>query len=402
MFMNVKLPGDDDWSRVTPSMAKLDLDTTAREESTSIMKRISTNKVTGPRLGLATAAPTPMAVAQTSSKALTNASAAGLTVQEGTGRRAWTPRGRRGQTWHRAAERRQDPGDTEDEINMNNSECDRHDTVATTINDDEFTIKDNEIHFVLTNARSLLPKITALIDMIHELDLTFAANTEMWFKGGMQLKQELTDIELAADIKFVCRNRPGRGAQRKGGGALAFRSSLCNFKERKIRNIEGFELLCATGNAGKVQRKLVVFVAYLPPGMRAGRVEQFNELLSCEIPAAKVAFKDPIIVVCGDMNGKSLADALVVDDELDLVETGPTRGASVLDLVFTNVNDKIVDNVVLPPLETETGMQSDHRCVKIGIDMLVIMKFQWLHKNVRKRLKFEEVITTLTDRHFPI
>ena len=87
---------------------------------------------------------------------------------------------------------------------MNNSESDSHDMVSTTINDDEFTIKDNEIHYVLTNARSLPPKITSLIDMIHELDLTFAAITETWFKGGMQLKQELSDIELAADIKFIC------------------------------------------------------------------------------------------------------------------------------------------------------------------------------------------------------
>ena len=99
----------------------------------------------------------------------------------------------------------------------------------------------------------------------------------------------------------------------------------------------------------------MVFVTYLPPNMKAGRVVQFNELLGSEIAAAKVAFKGPIIVVCGDMNGRCLSDAMAVDEELAVVVTGPTRGDSILDLVITNVNDKIVDNEVLPPLETETG-----------------------------------------------
>ena len=127
---------------------------------------------------------------------------------------------------------------------------------------DENDINENVIHFVLTNARSLPPKINSLIDMIHKLDLTFAAVTETWFKGGLKLKQELSDIEQAADIKFVCRNRPGRGAQRGGGVALAFRASVCNFKERKMKKMP-FETLCAVGNAGKIKRKLVVFVTYL-------------------------------------------------------------------------------------------------------------------------------------------
>lgn len=95
---------------------------------------------------------------------------------------------------------------------VNDSENDDPDNDSDTINDDENTINENEIHFVLTNARSLPPKITSLLDIMHELDLTFAAITETWFKSSPCLKQELSDMEQAADMKFICKNRPGRGS----------------------------------------------------------------------------------------------------------------------------------------------------------------------------------------------
>ena len=100
--------------------------------------------------------------------------------------------------------------------------------------------KDYNIRFILSNARSLAPKITSLIDMVHELDLTFMAVTETWFKGGSHLDRKLIDVEMAADIKFVCRNRKGRGQTRGGGVCLAFRASLANFKERKLKGMDKF------------------------------------------------------------------------------------------------------------------------------------------------------------------
>ena len=251
------------------------------------------------------------------------------------------------------------------------------------INDDN-DINENVIHFVLTNARSLPPKINSLIDMIHELDLTFAAVTETWFKGGLKLKQELSDIEQAADIKFICRNRPGRGAQRGGGVALAFRASVCNFKERKMKNMP-FETLCAVGNAGKIKRKLVVFVTYLPPQINAKSLEQFNELLGCEIATAKVCYGDPIIVLAGDLNNKDVSGALDIDGDIALVHTQPTRGRSTLDLVYTNVPDRIVESEVRSPLESEDGRMSDHGCVRIKVVMPASKNFTYVRKTVRKR-----------------
>ena len=59
LFINVKLPGDEVWSRVSPAMAKADLDQTTREESARLMKRISAGAGQGPRQRLAAPATTP-------------------------------------------------------------------------------------------------------------------------------------------------------------------------------------------------------------------------------------------------------------------------------------------------------------------------------------------------------
>ena len=40
LFMNIKLPGDEAWSRVTAETARLDMERTARDESASVLKRI--------------------------------------------------------------------------------------------------------------------------------------------------------------------------------------------------------------------------------------------------------------------------------------------------------------------------------------------------------------------------
>ena len=101
--------------------------------------------------------------------------------------------------------------------------------------------------------------MTSLIDMVHELDLTLAAITETWFKGGKQLDRELRDIEMAADIKFICKNRKGRGHVCRGGVCLAFRASLANLKERKLKEMDRFEVLCVTGTVRKISRKIIVF-----------------------------------------------------------------------------------------------------------------------------------------------
>ena len=225
---------------------------------------------------------------------------------------------------------------------------------------------ENGVDFILTNARSLAPKITSLIDMIHERDLTFAVVTETWFVSGKRLCAELTDIETAAGVKIIAKNRNRRLSGRGGGVCFAYRTSVSSFKEEKLKNASKFELLCVIGTAGAIKRKILVFTLYIPPKMKAADVEELTEILATGITDVKLAHGNPIIIVCGDFNGKDVKDAFAIDEAIALVKTGPTRGGSALDLVFTNALSEVTEAFTIGPLKSEDGKTSGHRCVAIS------------------------------------
>ena len=49
LYTNIKLPGDAAWTRITPDMAKEDLEASMREENAANQKRLATKLVPGPR-----------------------------------------------------------------------------------------------------------------------------------------------------------------------------------------------------------------------------------------------------------------------------------------------------------------------------------------------------------------
>ena len=58
LYMNIKLPGDETWSKVSVDTARADMDRAARAESDNLLRRIGTKPVlAGPRERLATQAP---------------------------------------------------------------------------------------------------------------------------------------------------------------------------------------------------------------------------------------------------------------------------------------------------------------------------------------------------------
>ena len=222
------------------------------------------------------------------------------------------------------------------------------------------------------------------------------------------------------------------GKKTRGGGvALAFRTRTCHFKERKIKNAINLEILCAVGNVGKINRKVVVFVLYIPPRTSASQAEAIRETLGTKIAAAKGAYVNPVLFVCCDINGRKLDGAFDVDDDISQIETGLTRGNSGLDVVFINIRSNIQKTAVLPPLETEEGVVSDHMCVEVAAVVPTVKIFTYIRKTTRKRsasadarfdhdlrdLDWAEVhhgdvdgrvqcfvdkISTLTDTHFPL
>ena len=49
LYTNIKLPGDNSWTRITPRMAKEDLEASVREENSQVKKRMALKLVPGPR-----------------------------------------------------------------------------------------------------------------------------------------------------------------------------------------------------------------------------------------------------------------------------------------------------------------------------------------------------------------
>lgn len=73
------------------------------------------------------------------------------------------------------------------------------------------------------------------MDAFESLQLDFAYITETWLKGGSELKEKLGYIRGASGIEFIHKSRDGRASGHRGGVAVAFNSSTCNFKQRHLK-----------------------------------------------------------------------------------------------------------------------------------------------------------------------
>ena len=251
------------------------------------------------------------------------------------------------------------------------------------------------VRFLLS--RSLLPKMDSMVDAFCSLNLDFASITETWFRNGKLLKDRLTDLEGSSGIKIIHQSRDGRRSRIGGGVAIAFNLSSCNFKNRALKHVgKEFEVLCVTGRVGKIERRVVVFTVYVPPGIKASALDTLREQLAAEIAAVKVTYKDPIIVVNGDFNHRDIGGAISEVEKFDLVPTGPTRGTATIDLVYTNIADNINEVLNLPPLQSLGGVDSDHGGVFVGATFQPRKKFEWVV--FTHHLQLHRTTTHLTSR----
>ena len=224
------------------------------------------------------------------------------------------------------------------------------------------------LNYINTNARSLRPKITSLIDAFTNLDLTFAVVTETWFTNGSKLQSESEDLLLGHGLKALTLNRPpGNAGFSHGGVAIIHRDSLASSAIFKFPNPDAFEVLAAVLTIRGLKRKLVVISAYLPPGYTVARGKSCISYISDLILQIKDKLADPLIGLFGDFNQWKIEEA--VEDYVDILETssGPTRGDRTIDRNFCNWHQN-TSTRILPPLETEeteagTIRRSDHKIV---------------------------------------
>lgn len=226
-----------------------------------------------------------------------------------------------------------------------------------------------ELNYINTNARSLRPKITSLIDSFRELDLTYAIITETWFSDGDKLQSEAENLLLGHGLNSFTLNRPpGRAGNSHGGVAIIYRDSLAQAKIFDFPNPDCFEVLCVKFNLIGVKRNVFAISAYMPPGYRVGRARSCLDHIRALIGEIKAKFDNPYINLAGDFNQWEIQKA--VEDFPEILENagGPTRKNRTIDRIFSNWSNDIISTTVLCPLETElsdvgTKKRSDHRVV---------------------------------------
>ena len=289
------------------------------------------------------------------------------------------------------------------------------------------------MRLLLTNARSLYPKIDSLVDAFSSLELNLACITETWYRGGNSVKQHIDEVEGSKGIRILHRSRDGRSGRVGGGVAVAFNLTSCNFKVRSLKHLKKHhEVICVVGNVSGVDKKLIIFVVYIPPNMKVGDVEDLKELLAVEIAAAMKTYKSAICLITGDLNHRDIGNAINEVGDFTALSTGPTRGTSTIDMIFSNVPEAHSETLVLPPLQANSGALSDHNCIYTEAYFPPEKGFKWITQWRRTRDEgrdqafaaelrdfdwsvvrgaddvdnkvriLEEVIERLTDKHFPL
>ena len=58
--------------------------------------------------------------------------------------------------------------------------------------------------------------------------------------------------------------------------------------------------------------------------------------------------------------------------------TGPTRKDRIIDLIFTNFQDQIVESGTISPLVNESGVPSDHKVVYCSAHLKRYEAYEWV------------------------
>ena len=137
----------------------------------------------------------------------------------------------------------------------------------------------HDFKMLLTNARSLSPKINSLHTFFREHKLDFSLITESWLKDSALLDRDIIDLEWGTNLKIIYKNRPRTraGLRKVGGGvSIIYDKSKCSLRERKIEGNK-YELVLAVGKVGNIARQVAIFCVYLEPRMKAGEVKVGDE-----------------------------------------------------------------------------------------------------------------------------
>ena len=129
--------------------------------------------------------------------------------------------------------------------------------------------------------------------------------------------------------------------------AIAYDTRRAKLKKYAVQNNK-YEIICATGKINNNSRKVAIICVYLPPKQTIQVTKEVENCLADCILKLKSELNDPMIIVGGDLNKKSINDAFKESQDIKMHNPIPTRGTAALDIVFSNLAAH--EERSLPPL----------------------------------------------------
>ena len=284
-----------------------------------------------------------------------------------------------------------------------NEELEKHDELpdltGSSIHNDPYNEFGN-MKFVLTNARSLMPKLHSLVDCFTEMSLTMALVTETWLHDGNfdAFKDVLINEHK---LNVIYKNRPKKkdGTTVTGGEAtIIYDPQKIHLKEYKLKK-SNHEIVAAYGKLPNIKRKMLVVCAYIPPRARSSNYSAASKLIADAVQNVKKTSVNPLVVIEGDFNRRKLSELTDKFRDIDQHFTGPTCGNADLDKIATNIED-IQVNVQRPLSDENDTRHSDHSVILMSTLLNNEHRFRKKKVTYRKftqegQVKFGKVLVEL-------
>ena len=116
--------------------------------------------------------------------------------------------------------------------------------------EDLYSTDINKVNLTLinTNARSLCPKISSLVDCLADMEAAVGVVTETWLSDGDTLSEDLENLARGTGLRMICKNRKANDLGYSHGGiAIIFRESMISLKRVKLHDPHNLEVIMAVG-----------------------------------------------------------------------------------------------------------------------------------------------------------
>ena len=224
-----------------------------------------------------------------------------------------------------------------------------------------------EIKCLYMNPRSLVNKSAEFQSLAADLDLIDV--TETW------LKPHILDCEILPGLDFSIHRRD-RKDKTGGGVMLAVKNSIQTLRRK---DLEGDAEIVLCELRPEARRKILAVVFYRPPNSNLDHLKELKKSLRVRHASQ---FNLDQIIICGDFNlpdidwSTSIASSseslhnyftkFVKDNYLWQLVHFPTRNNNILDLILTNIPDKIhnlhgYDDII----------STDHKLIGFDLDLTV-------------------------------